>query len=106
MNTDQKAALDDRLQKQIDYAIDLQRIIEGICNDRDIAKPETTARHHYDMAISYQIKIRSALQAAQVEKVEGLAEALREFDDLPEQDTTSLIILKAARLQLARQEGK
>lgn len=43
---------------------------------------------------------------APVEKVEGLEEALREFDDLPEQDTTSLIILKAARLQLARQEGR
>ena len=49
-----KVALDDRLQAQIDYSIDLQRIIESICHGMDIAEPKTTARHHYDMAVKYK----------------------------------------------------
>lgn len=36
---------------QMDYSIDLQRIIEDLCNERDIRDPHTTARFHYDMAV-------------------------------------------------------
>ena len=36
---------------QMDYSIDLQRIIEDLCNERDIREPHTTARFHYDMAV-------------------------------------------------------
>jgi hypothetical protein len=46
--------LEDRLKKQIDYSIDLQRIIESLCNGRKIVEPKTTARHHYDMAMEYR----------------------------------------------------
>ena len=46
-------SLEDRLQSSIDYSIDLQRIIEGICYSRAIPMPETGAFHHYNMAIKY-----------------------------------------------------
>jgi len=36
---------------QTNYSIDLQRIIEDLCNERDIREPQTTARFHYDMAV-------------------------------------------------------
>ena len=51
-----------RLEDQINYSIDLQRIIESLCTGQDIVEPKTTARHHYYMAVSYQSKIRDALQ--------------------------------------------
>ena len=40
--------------KQIDYSIDLQRIIEDLCHGRPIRKPKTGARHHYNMAVAYR----------------------------------------------------
>lgn len=43
----------DRLKGQMDYAIDLQRIIEDLCADREIRLPGTSARYHYDMAVRY-----------------------------------------------------
>ncbi|TWG90370.1 hypothetical protein L598_000700001270 [Mesorhizobium sp. J18] len=36
----------------IDYATDLQRIIEALCNRRALPEPVSTARHHYEMARS------------------------------------------------------
>ena len=44
---------DDRMKAQIDYGIDLQRIIEAICHGYEIPTPKTTARHHYNMASEY-----------------------------------------------------
>lgn len=48
------AAEVERLRKdresQIAYSCDLQRIIEALCDDRSLPEPETSARHHYDMA--------------------------------------------------------
>ena len=38
-------------QNQSDYSIDLQRIIEDLCNGCKIRKPKTKARFHYDMAV-------------------------------------------------------
>lgn len=38
----------------VDYAIDLQRIIESICNGSDLPEPLTNARFHYDMAKKYK----------------------------------------------------
>jgi hypothetical protein len=43
-----------RLADQVSYSIDLQRIIEDLCGDRDIRTPQTAARHHYAMAVKYR----------------------------------------------------
>lgn len=55
----------DRLLKQIDYSVDLQRIIEAICAGRKIPKPQTGALYHYDIAVSFQEQYAhlSALQS-------------------------------------------
>ncbi|TGR83315.1 hypothetical protein EN866_34260 [Mesorhizobium sp. M2D.F.Ca.ET.223.01.1.1] len=55
------AALKKRFGLQVDYAIDLQRIIEAICHSQDIPVPVSGARHHYEMAIAY----RAALSQSQ-----------------------------------------
>jgi hypothetical protein len=44
----------ERLAEKRDYTIDLQRIIEDLCNDRSIRVPKTTARFHYEMAVAYR----------------------------------------------------
>lgn len=41
-------------RKWCEYSIDLQRIIEALCSGREIPKPETTAQHHYEMAVKYR----------------------------------------------------
>lgn len=49
-------------EEWLDYAIDLQRIIEDLCQNRSFIRvPNTTARHHYNMAVEY---LRSRLQPA------------------------------------------
>ena len=37
----------------INYTVDLQRIIEALCDRRGLPEPISTARHHYDMAREY-----------------------------------------------------
>ena len=51
----------ERLLTMINYAVDLQRIIEDLCHDRDIRVPGTTARFHYDMAVKYRAALAAAL---------------------------------------------
>jgi len=51
------AALKDRFERMIDYSIDLQRIIEDLCYSREIKAPETAARWHYDMALTYRASL-------------------------------------------------
>lgn len=41
-------------RKWCEYSIDLQRIIEALCSGREIPKPETTAHHHYEMAVKFR----------------------------------------------------
>ena len=43
----------------LNYSIDLQRIIESICNGREIVKPKTGALFHYNMAVKYQRALQS-----------------------------------------------
>ena len=43
-----------------EYSIDLQRIIEALCSGREIPKPETTAQHHYEMAVRYRAALSKA----------------------------------------------
>ena len=47
---------------QIDYSVDLQRIIEGLCHGRTIREPQTGARYHYDLAMDYQARATRAEQ--------------------------------------------
>ena len=47
-------ALEDSLARHSDYSIDLARIIEDLCHDREIREPQTSARFHYDMAVAYR----------------------------------------------------
>lgn len=56
----QYAALKERFYLQIDYAIDLQRIIEDLCNSREIRPPQGGARHHYDMAVAHHAALSQA----------------------------------------------
>ncbi len=72
--------VDDRMKAQIDYGIDLQRIIEAICHGYEIPTPKTTARHHYNMASEY-IASRNLLKSEGVcvpqnviEKIWGVLE--------------------------------
>lgn len=46
-------------RKWCEYSIDLQRIIEALCSGREIPKPETTARHHYEMAVKYRATLHT-----------------------------------------------
>lgn len=52
-----------RHQKQVDYSIDLQRIVEALCDGRMPPEPETSARHHYDMAVEATRQRDEALAA-------------------------------------------
>lgn len=40
-------------ERWINYTMDLQRIIEALCDRRGLPEPLSTARHHYDMAREY-----------------------------------------------------
>lgn len=40
-------------ERWINYTIDLQRIIEALCEKRGMVEPKSTARHHYQMAKDY-----------------------------------------------------
>jgi hypothetical protein len=42
---------------QLEYSIDLQRIIEDLCANREISLPVSTARHHYNMAVAARAKM-------------------------------------------------
>jgi len=61
---------------QIDYGIDLQRFIEDLFVRRPIRQPQTTARHHYDMAVAVTDRIREleAKVADLLAAVENIAE--------------------------------
>ncbi|MDS1138617.1 hypothetical protein [Nitratireductor indicus] len=50
-------------ERWIDYTIDLQRIIEALCDRRGLPEPLSTARHHYNMAKEFLT--RAALTAGE-----------------------------------------
>lgn len=56
---------------QIDYSVDLQRIIEDLCRNRSIREPQTGARHHYEMAVAYRLASRQEVS------VEAIAREFR-----------------------------
>lgn len=64
----------DMRDAQMDYAIDLQRIIEDLCDGRPIRHPETTAKHHYQMARARQASVAAA-ESSRDTAVEALREA-------------------------------
>lgn len=51
--TERNQWLDSARKELIEYSCDLQRIIEDLCARRDIRKPKTSARYHYDMAVKF-----------------------------------------------------
>lgn len=65
------AAQGDKIKSMLNYTIDLQRIIESICHDREIVRPITGAMHHYNMALEYRAATRSPDEAL---------EAIRDVD--------------------------
>lgn len=48
-------ALADRHIAQIDYSVELQRIIEDLCHNRPIREPKSGAKHYYEMAVAYRL---------------------------------------------------
>lgn len=110
----------ERFKRQVTYSCDLQRIIEDLCNDREITIPETTARFHYDMAVAYradlspcrigeetealtygQKLIAEAIQAHFGERVEDYDEEARnDTDDTSNHDVWEAF--EALRASLAR----
>jgi hypothetical protein len=66
----------DRYMDQVEYGVDLQRVIEGLCGGKEIPLPQTSARHHYDMAVKALARIE-----AQAALIKELAEALRYYED-------------------------
>ena len=79
---------DPPIDKWMDYAIDLQRIIEDICRgDRTIREPSTTARYHYDMAVKYvandyvMVQKAAAVDAAAREIARSVAQECYDLGD-------------------------
>lgn len=60
-------------ERWLDYTIDLQRIIEALCDRRGLPEPLSTARHHYNMAKEFLT--RTAITAG--EEAGGKAVAWR-----------------------------
>lgn len=48
-------AIEDRHMAQINYSVELQRIIEDLCHNRPIREPKSGAKHHYEMAVAYRL---------------------------------------------------
>lgn len=59
--SDKLARVEELRMRQIDYSVDLQRIIEALCKGHDIPVPKTTARYHYDMAKAAEAKLAAML---------------------------------------------
>lgn len=51
----------DRLS-QIEYACDLQRIIEDMCHGRDIREPKTSAVYYYNMAVAFRAALNGEVK--------------------------------------------
>jgi hypothetical protein len=56
---------------QIDYSVDLQRIIEDLCRNRPIREPQTGARHHYEMAVAYRLASRQEVSVEELASIYG-----------------------------------
>ena len=57
------ARVKERLSGTIQYGIDLQRIIEDLCENRTIRKPESGAMHHYEMAARSRGELEAPLSS-------------------------------------------
>jgi hypothetical protein len=59
-----------RFSEHVDYSIDLSRIIEALCDDRDPAEPRTPGRVHYNMAIAHRRAAEAQLAHAREAAIE------------------------------------
>jgi hypothetical protein len=73
-----------RFSEHVDYSIDLSRIIEALCDDRDPAEPRTPGRVHYNMAIAHRRAAEAQLAHAREAAIEECAKvaAARIYDEL------------------------
>ena len=68
----------ERHSAHVDYSIDLSRIIEALCRDRDPPEPKTTARYHFDMAIAHRRAAKAQLAHAREAAIEDVERVIRE----------------------------
>lgn len=70
-------------ERWIDYTIDLQRIIEALCDRRGLPEPVSTARHHYNMAREHLAaeRLAGARVKATSDELSRYIERCRELSD-------------------------